>query len=128
MSTLFKGIGKSVLYVIGFPFLIAFILIMAVLDFVAYLIQFFKLIILFFTGRTIFSDLDEDIEAKAILEKQKAEIQSESKTESSNGSVQTPPIYSNDYFYTLNPSDKEVEENAEENKEEEKEGEGDKDA
>lgn len=74
MSKFFKGIGKGILYVIGFPFLICLIAVAAIAGIGIFLYQLVKLIFLFFTGRTLFSDLDEDIKARSILQ-QNAEPQ-----------------------------------------------------
>mgnify|MGYP003301517078 CR=1 FL=1 len=70
MTKFFKGIGKGILYIIGFPFLIVGLALATVVSLVIFFCQFGKLIFLFFTGRNLFSDLDEDIKAKAILERE----------------------------------------------------------
>jgi len=69
MANFFKGFGKGLLYVLLFPFIIVGIVLYAVFGLFVFIFQFFKLIYLFFTGRTLYSDLEEDIAAKAILEK-----------------------------------------------------------
>ena len=66
MSSLFKNIGKGIGYFFAFPGLIIAIALYAVFGLVVFIFQFFKLIFLFFTGRTLFSDLPEDIELKAL--------------------------------------------------------------
>ena len=69
MSSLFKNIGKGIGYFFAFPGLIIAIALYAVFGLVVFIFQFFKLIFLFFTGRTLFSDLPEDIELKALQNK-----------------------------------------------------------
>ena len=68
MASIFKNIGKGVGYFFAFPFLLVAIAVYAVFGLVVFFIQFIKLIVLFFTGRTLFSDLPEDIKVKAILD------------------------------------------------------------
>ena len=70
MASIFKNIGKGVGYFFAFPFLLVAIAIYAVFGLVVFIIQFFKLIVLFFTGRTLFSDLPEDIELRAKMTKE----------------------------------------------------------
>jgi len=67
MSKFFKGIGKAILYVFSFPFLMVGLSIACVICLFIFIFQLGKLIFLFFTGRNLFSDLDEDIKAKEIL-------------------------------------------------------------
>lgn len=70
MANFFKGFGKGLLYVLLFPFILVGIVLYAVFGLFVFVFQFFKLFYLFFTGRTLFSDFEEDIAAKAILEKE----------------------------------------------------------
>lgn len=67
MGKLLKSLLKGLLYIISFPFIITGIVIAAVIALFIFIFQFFKLIYLFFTGRTLFSDLEEDIKAKQLL-------------------------------------------------------------
>ena len=67
MSSLFKTFGKGLLYVVIFPALVVGIAIYAVFGLFVFVFQLGKLVNLFFTGRTLFSDLEEDIAAKAKL-------------------------------------------------------------
>ena len=69
MASIFKNIGKGVGYFFAFPFLLVAIAVYAVFGLVVFFVQFIKLIVLFFTGRTLFSDLPEDIELRAKLTK-----------------------------------------------------------
>ena len=48
---------------------------MGVFGLLVFIFQFFKLIFLFFTGRTLFSDLKEDVELKALLSKEKEQVE-----------------------------------------------------
>ena len=73
MANFFKNIGKGVLYVLSFPFIILAIGLTAVAGVFIFIYQFFKIIVLFFAGRSIFKPLDEDIKAKAILDGPKQE-------------------------------------------------------
>ena len=69
MSNLFKSIGKGILYVLLFPVIIVSVCLYGVFGFVVFIFQFVKSIIYYFRGRSLISDLDEDIAAKAILGK-----------------------------------------------------------
>ena len=69
MDKIFKGIGKGIGYFFAFPGLLIAIAIYSVFGLIVFVFQFFKLIVLFFTGRNLFSDLPEDIELKAKLTK-----------------------------------------------------------
>ena len=73
MVNFFKNLGKGVGYFFAFPGIIVAIAIYAVFGLLVFIFQFFKLIVLFFTGRTLFSDLKEDIELKALLDKSKSQ-------------------------------------------------------
>ena len=67
MANVFKNIGKGIGYFFLFPILIIAIAVYSVFGLLVFIFQLFKLIFLFFTGRTLFSDLPEDIELKALL-------------------------------------------------------------
>lgn len=67
MNKLLKSILKGILYVLSFPFIISGIVLFAIVALFIFFFQFGKFIYLFFTGRTLFSDLEEDIQAKQIL-------------------------------------------------------------
>ena len=67
MANVFKNIGKGIGYFFLFPLLIIAIAVYSVFGLLVFIFQLFKLIFLFFTGRTLFSDLPEDIELKALL-------------------------------------------------------------
>lgn len=68
MVSFFKSLGRGILYVIGLPFIIAYVAIYAVIAFFIIAFMFFKATILFFRGKSLFDDLEEDKKAKVILE------------------------------------------------------------
>ena len=118
MANFFKGFGKGLLYVLLFPFIIVGIVLYAVFGLFVFVFQFFKLIYLFFTGRTLFSDLEEDIAAKAILEKAQNPNPEPAKEEVGNDQLSLypsdSPMYTSNYsspFDTKKEVEKEVEDN-----------------
>ena len=97
MANFFKSFGKGLLYVILFPFIIVGIVLYAVFGLFVFVFQFFKLIYLFFTGRTLFSDFEEDIAAKAILEKANNPAKEEVKNDQLSLYPSDSPMYTSDY-------------------------------
>ena len=100
MSNFFKNIGKGVLYVLSFPFILVAIVITGVVGVFIFIYQFFKNIVLFFMGRSIFKPLDEDIKAQAILNGTKPSSDEEEKpstgvTDYSDYQVYTPGSFNN---------------------------------
>lgn len=89
MSNFFKNLGKGVLYVFLFPFIIAGIVLAGAIGIFIFIYQLIKTIILFFTGRTVFSPLEEDIKAQAIMNANN-EVNEEEKDNTNNQ-------YQNDY-------------------------------
>lgn len=85
MGSVFKNIGKGIGYFFMFPGLLIAIAIYAVFGLIVFIFQFFKLIFLFFTGRNLFSDLPEDIELKALQNKEPEgeQVEEEKKEENS---------------------------------------------
>ena len=75
MAGFFKSFGKGILYCLFLPFVIAILAIYAVFGLLILIVLFLKNIILFFRGKSIFSDLEEDIQAKAIIDANKAAAQ-----------------------------------------------------
>lgn len=67
MLNFFKVFGKGILYIIGLPFILAFLGIYAVYCFAMFLYMAFRNIIIFFSGGTPNGDMKEDVEAKRIL-------------------------------------------------------------
>ena len=108
ISAVFKNIGKGIGYFFLFPTLLIAIAIYAVFGLLVFVYQFFKLIFLFFTGRTLFSDLPEDIKVKAILDDKvngskevKEEADPAPQVQEQQPSEQTAPVYTS--FATLYP-------------------------
>ena len=97
MSNFFKSFGKGLLYVVLFPFILVGIVLYAVFGLFVFIFQLFKLIYLFFTGRTLNSDLEEDIAAKAILEKANNPEKEEVKNDQLSLYPSDSPIYTTDY-------------------------------
>ncbi len=67
MISFFKSLGRGILYVVGLPFLLAFVAIYAVFSFFIIVFMFFKAVVLFFMGRSLFDELEEDKKAKEVL-------------------------------------------------------------
>ena len=66
MGTIFKSIGKGILYILIAPFYVLGLLLIAIAGLFGLLYLFIKSIVLFFTGRSLRDDLPEDRKAKAI--------------------------------------------------------------
>ena len=110
MGNFFKSLAKGLLYFLAFPGIIIAVSVYAVFGVFVFLYQFGKLIYLFFTGRTLFTDLEEDQQVKAIIEANKIDVnQAEEVKEVVDPFLS--PIYGSDY---VSP----VAENKEENNEE----------
>ena len=118
MASFFKNFGKGLLYVVLFPFIIVGIVLYAVFGLFVFVFQFFKLIYLFFTGRTLFSDFEEDIAAKAILAKAENPVPEEQpKNDQLSLYPSDSPMYTSDYkspFGSQKEPDEEVEKEYEE--------------
>jgi len=67
MLNFFKVFGKGILYVIGLPFILAFLGLYAIYCLVMFFYMAFKNIVIFFSGGTPNGDMKEDVEAKRIL-------------------------------------------------------------
>lgn len=109
MASFFKNFGKGILYVFLFPLILVGIVLYAVFGIFVFIFQLFKLIYLFFTGRTLFTDLEEDISAKAILEKMQNPNKEETKNSQLSLYPSDSPIYTSNYASPFD-SKKEVEE------------------
>ena len=79
MVSFFKNFGKGVLYVLVLPALLAGLAIYAVVALFVFIYLAIKGLILFFTGRSLYEDLPEDVEAKRILNRSKGIIEDEVK-------------------------------------------------
>ena len=111
MGNIFKSLARGVLYFLAFPGIIIAIAIYAVFGVAVFIFQFGKLIYLFFTGRTLFSDLPEDIEVKRIIESRT--VQPSEELMEAPQEEQDPflsPIYQNDYNFPFKTADKEEKE------------------
>ena len=110
MGNIFKSLARGVLYFLAFPGIIIAVALYAVFGVAVFILQFFKLIYLFFTGRTLFSDLPEDIEVKRIIESrtvQPSEDLMEAPQEEQDPFLS--PIYQNDYSFPFKTAEKEEE-------------------
>ena len=67
MISFFKNFGKGVLYVLVLPFLLVGMAIYGVVALFIFIYLAIKGLVLFFTGRSLYEDLPEDIEAKKRL-------------------------------------------------------------
>lgn len=110
MGNFFKSLAKGLLYFLAFPGIIIAVSVYAVFGVFVFLYQFGKLIYLFFTGRTLFTDLEEDRQVKAIIEANKIDVnQAEEVKEVVDPFLS--PIYGSDY---VSPVVESKEENNEE--------------
>ena len=102
MGTILKALGKGLLYVLLFPLLVAAVSLYGVFGIFVFLFTFGKMIYLFFTGRSLSSDLEEDIKVKAIIAKKNGE--EEEKEEEKESPMSLYPsdsiVYANPYSPT----------------------------
>ena len=77
MASVLKTIGKGALYFLALPLGLVAIAGYAVFGIFVFFFQFARLIILFFTGRNLRSDLPEDIKAREIIEANKPKPEEE---------------------------------------------------
>lgn len=103
MVNFLKAFGRGVLYVVLFPFAILLISCYAVVGFLIFLFLIGKSVILFFKGKTIFSDLPEDIEAKRILSEREAALSVSTPEVTPNVEIEEEP--NTDGPLSLYPSD-----------------------
>lgn len=75
MVSFLKSVAKGLLYVLVFPLGLIAIALYSVFGLFVFVFQCFRLIYLFFTGRSLQSDLPEDIEVKRIQEANKPKEQ-----------------------------------------------------
>ena len=122
MISFFKNFGKGVLYVLVLPFLLVGMALYAVVAFFVFLFLSVKGIILFFTGRSLYEDLPEDIEAKRRLAPaqpaEQTSVTNEDISSALNGNEQeTNKVNTADPFYVpeyLKSEPEQVEEPAQE--------------
>ena len=97
----FKSFGKGLLYIVLFPLILLVIAIWGVYGLVIFVIQLIKTIILFFSGRTLSSDLEEDLKAKAILSGDTGKVEEkEEETERISVYPSDSPYYTTDVYNT----------------------------
>lgn len=69
MTNIFKSIGKGFLYVLLFPIIIIGVVLYGVFGLIVFLFQFIKSIIYYFKGKSIDKNFKEDLQAEAILKR-----------------------------------------------------------
>lgn len=119
MAKILKTVGKALLYIVAFPFILIIIALAAALSIFLFFYQFVRLIILFFSGRTLFSDLDEDIKAKEILARQSGEEETNEATNSDLSLYPSDSIVYNNQQYSSPLVEKQDDANKENNEQEE---------
>jgi len=72
MGNILVKIGKGLLYLLVLPIFMVVIVIVMLIGLIGFIFLFIKQVFLFFTGRSLYEDLPEDIKAKAIIEAQTA--------------------------------------------------------
>lgn len=99
MISFFKNFGKGILYVLVLPFLLVGLAIYAVVALFIFLFMSVKALILFFTGRSIFDDTEEDKEAKKRIAKANGTYVEEASIPTQQEGVNTTKGIENDPFY-----------------------------
>ena len=67
MGSFFKSFGKGILYILTLPAVLIVLAFYAAVGLITFLFLMIKSVVLFFSGKTIFSELPEDIKAREIL-------------------------------------------------------------
>lgn len=96
MIGLLKMFGKGILYVIGFPFFVAALILFGAIGVFLFAFQLIKSIFYFFTGRKFFPELPEDQELRLMKEKATAGTSEESQeytTQTQQAPAQSANIY-----------------------------------
>ncbi|MCQ2087383.1 MAG: hypothetical protein MJZ37_04850 [Bacilli bacterium] len=75
MGNFFKSIGKGIFNILIIPVFIVGLAISAVIGIFVFLFELIKKIGMFFAGKTLSSDLPEDIEAKRMIEEAKTKVE-----------------------------------------------------
>lgn len=89
MVNFFKNFGKGILYVLVLPFLLIILALYFGVSIIIFIYLGFKGIILFLTGRNLFGDFPEDIEAKRILNGEPTMLNELEETKPSNEDIST---------------------------------------
>ena len=97
MIGLLKMFGKGILYVIGFPFFVAALLLFGAIGIFLFAFQLVKSIFYFFTGRKFFPELPEDQELRLMKEKAVAGTSEEYTTQEQ---MNQEPVQSANSFQT----------------------------
>lgn len=105
----FKSFGKGLLYILLFPLILIVLTIYGVYGLVVFFIQLIKMVILFFSGKTLTSDLEEDIKAKAILSGDDGKKEEEEHKEMSLYPSDSPIYTTNGYNTPVNEPEKKEE-------------------
>ena len=120
MAGFFKSFGKGLLYIVLFPLLIAAIVFYGAYGLIVFIYQFIKMIVLFFSGKTLTSDTEEDLKVKAILGNgttEEKEEEEEEEIEKVSVYPSESPVYTSTPYNTTT-DDKKTEEKVEEKEEE----------
>ena len=101
MTNLLKTFGKGCLYILVFPILLVILAVYIVLGLVIFIYIGIKGTILFFSGRNL-AELPEDIKAREILDKEKADLEAPQPVET----VEEPlnNSYASHYYVPLDQS------------------------
>ncbi len=105
MAGFFKSFGKGILYVLFLPFILLILAVYAVFGLIILIILFFKNVILFFKGKSIYSGLDEDIKAKAILDASKNAAQQMIQNQLNPIKQNTTTNTTTNNIFIVNPND-----------------------
>lgn len=92
MGAFFKKIGKGLLYIVVFPAYVVALCIAAIISLGGFIFLFFKSLVLFFTGRSLYEDLPEDKLAKQVLESRKPNVPVYSEPEKVTAEIVTPIV------------------------------------
>ncbi len=68
MAKFFRSVGRGILYILFVPFIIVVVVVAALAGIGVFFYQFVKNTILFFQGKSVLKDLEEDKQARAILD------------------------------------------------------------
>lgn len=107
MLNFFKNFGRGILYILVLPLLLVALAVYAVVALFVFIFLAFKGLFLFFTGRSLYEDLPEDIEAKKRLgilkeeepDKPQVQLSSMPNPEDITGEEVPEDDISNDPFY-----------------------------
>ena len=105
MAGFFKSFGKGILYVLVLPFLVVVLALFGVFGLLGFLFMLIKGLILFFTGRSLFDPLPEDVKAEKIIKANTVNLDPDApENQPKEGHVAIGPTYggnqtSSDPFY-----------------------------